>query len=147
MEQTKSEQSIWYRPITAEGLNEMGQESMVEHLGIRYTEVGADYLKATMPVDARTSQPFGVLHGGASVVLAETLASTAANCCVDAERQHCVGLEVNANHLRAVREGIVTGTTQPLHLGRSTHVWQTEIHDEEDRRVCVSRLTIAVLDR
>lgn len=147
MDQTKSEPSIWHRPITTDVLNELGAGSMVEHLGIRYTEVGRDYLKGTMPVDARTHQPFGVLHGGASVALAETLASTAANCCVDPEQEHCVGLEVNANHMRSVREGIVTGTARPLHLGRSTQVWETEILDEKERRVCVSRLTVAVLDR
>lgn len=120
---------------------------MVDYLGITFTEVGDDYVKGTMPVDERTHQPFGVLHGGASVVLAETLGSTAANCCVDFERQYCVGLEVNANHLRAMREGTVTGTARPLHLGGSTQVWEIHIHDEEGRRVCASRLTMAVLDR
>ena len=120
---------------------------MIAHLGIVFTEMGDDYLKATMPVDHRTLQPFGLLHGGASVVLAETLGSTAASCCVDLEKQICVGIEINANHIRSVRQGTVTGIARPLHLGRRTQVWHIHIHDEQDRLVAVSRLTLAVVDR
>ena len=120
---------------------------MIDHLDITFTEIGDDYLKATMPVDHRTTQPLGLLHGGASVVLAETLGSTAATLCVDVEKQYCVGIEINANHLRAVRQGTVTGTARPVHIGRLMQVWQIHIHDERDRLVAVSRLTLAVLDR
>ena len=129
-----------------EALNHLSQETMVSHLGIVFTEVGDDYLRATMPVDSRTVQPMRMLHGGASVALAETLGSVGATLCVDAARYACVGLEINANHIRAVRSGLVTGTARPLHMGRRTHVWQIEIHDEEARLVCVSRLTLAVVE-
>jgi 1,4-dihydroxy-2-naphthoyl-CoA hydrolase len=139
--------TIWHQPVTLEGLQQWGQQNMVEHLDIRFTEVGPDYLRATMPVDHRTHQPYGLLHGGASVALAETLGSTAAACCIDIERQYCVGIEVNANHVRGVRDGHVEGTARSLHLGRSTQVWEIKIRDDEDRLVCVSRLTLAVMDR
>ncbi len=142
-----AEASIWAQPVTLDGLAAWSPGSMVEHLGITFTGVGPDYLQATMPVDHRTTQPMGLLHGGATVALAETLGSTAATCCVDAERQACVGIEINANHLRAVRSGAVTGTARPLHLGRSTHVWQIEVQDDAGRLVAVSRLTLAVIDR
>lgn len=138
---------IWQRTLTVEALNDLCRGTAVEHLGIVFTEVGDDYLRATMPVDARTRQPLGVLHGGASVLLAETLGSVGAHGCVDAERQFCVGLEVNANHVRSIREGTVTGTARPLHLGRSTQVWEIRITDARERLVCVSRLTMAVLAR
>ena len=144
--ETKTE-AIWQQPLSVEGLNQFGRGSMGEHLGIVFVEVGPDFLRATMPVDARTKQPFGLLHGGASVALAETLGSVAAYCCVDADAKVCVGLEVNANHVRAVREGHVTGTVRPVHLGRGTHVWQIHIHDEAGRLACLSRITMAVLDR
>jgi len=120
---------------------------MLDHLGILFTGSGPDHLNATMPVDHRTVQPFGILHGGASVVLAETLGSMAGMLCVDAERQYCVGVDVNANHIRAVQEGLVTGTARPLHLGTKTHVWEILIRDEANRLVCVSRLTLAILER
>ncbi|MGO1540667.1 MAG: hotdog fold thioesterase [Luteimonas sp.] len=116
----------------------------MEPLGIVFTEIGPDFLRATMPVDARTHQPYGLLHGGASALLAETLGSTAGMLCVD-EGRGCVGIEVNANHLRAVRSGIVTGTARPLHVGRSTQVWEIRIEDAGGRLVCVSRLTLAVV--
>jgi 1,4-dihydroxy-2-naphthoyl-CoA hydrolase len=119
----------------------------VSHLGIRYTEVGDDFLSATMPVDQRTKQPAGILHGGASVALAETLGSTGANLVVDRDKQLCVGLEINANHVRAMREGEVKGTARPLHLGGTTQVWEIRISDSQDRLVCISRITMAVLDR
>lgn len=140
-------ESIWTQPLSLDGLNELAGGTMAEHLDIRFTEIGPDYLRATMPVDRRTHQPFGLLHGGASVVLAETVGSTAANCCVDAETHYCVGLDINANHLRPVREGRVTGTARPLHRGRTTQVWQIRIRDAAGRLVCASRLTLAVLAR
>lgn len=138
---------IWRREPGLEELNELLDGNMGAHLGIRVTQAGKDFLEATMPVDSRTRQPFGLLHGGASLALAETLGSVAAHLVLDPERQAAVGLEINGNHLRAVREGIVTGRVQPLHVGRTTHVWQTHIRDEDDRLVCVSRLTVAVIDR
>lgn len=138
---------IWATPVTIDDVKKLGEANIVSHLGIEVTDVGGDYLRGTMPVDRRTRQPLGLLHGGASVVLAETLGSVGANLCVDREQQYCVGIEVNANHLRAVRQGVVTGTARPYHLGRRTQVWEVKIHDESDRLVSVSRLTLAVLDR
>ena len=139
--------SIWLRPITIDELNQYQQQTLVSHLGIRYTEVGEDYLQAVMPVDARTMQPAGILHGGASLALAETLGSTAANLMVDRKLKLCVGLEINAYHVRAMRKGMVTGKAQPLHIGSSTQVWQIRISNDEKQLVCVSRITMAVLDR
>ncbi len=129
------------------GLNALSPGTLVERLGIVFTAVGNDYLEATMPVDHRTFQPSGLLHGGASVALAETMGSTGAMCCVDTERQWCVGLEVNANHVRAVRSGMVIGLARPVHVGRKTQVWEIRIRDDRDRLVCICRLTLAVLDR
>jgi 1,4-dihydroxy-2-naphthoyl-CoA hydrolase len=140
--------SIWYDPaITAEQINPIGKGNMAEWLGIEITEVGDDYLKATMPVDHRTRQPYGLLHGGASVVLAETLGSVGAAFVVDRNKYDCVGLEINANHLRGVREGLVTGIARPIHIGKTTQVWDIRIHDSRDKIVCISRITIAVLKR
>ena len=119
---------------------------LLEPLGIVFTELGPDYLRGTMPVDARTHQPFGLLHGGASVALAETLGSTAGGLCVGPD-EGVVGIEINANHLAGVREGLVTGTARPLHVGRSTQVWEIRIEDAEGRLACVSRLTLAVIRR
>jgi 1,4-dihydroxy-2-naphthoyl-CoA hydrolase len=138
--------SIWFQPFTLEEIERYSRGSMTEHLGIHFVELGPDYLRATMPVDARTTQPFGLLHGGASVTLAETLGSVAATHCVDMARYHCVGQEINANHLRAVRTGRVTGTARPIHLGRRSQVWDIRIEDERGRLNCVSRLTMSVLD-
>jgi 1,4-dihydroxy-2-naphthoyl-CoA hydrolase len=138
---------IWHKESTLEELRQRGVGTMVEHLGITVTEVGEDFLKGTMPVDHRTVQPMGILHGGASVALAETLGSLAANYAVDNQKKYCVGLDINANHVRAASKGVVTGTAKPLHLGSTTQVWSIEITDEEDRLVCISRLTMAVLDR
>ncbi len=115
-------------------------------LGIVFTEIGPDFVRATMPVDARTRQPYGLLHGGASVLLAETLGSSAGNLCVE-PGERCVGIEINANHLAAVREGQVTGTARPLHVGRRTQVWEIRIEDDLGRLVCISRLTLAVIAR
>lgn len=129
-----------------DALNALSAGTAIEALGIVFTEVGTDFLRATMPVDARTKQPYGLLHGGASVLLAETLGSSAGNLCVPGDRI-CVGIEINANHLRGVREGVVTGTARPLHVGRATHVWEIRIEDARGRLACVSRLTLAVVDR
>jgi 1,4-dihydroxy-2-naphthoyl-CoA hydrolase len=139
--------SIWFKPFSLDDLNAYQQQTLVSHLGIRYTELGDDFLSATMPVDQRTKQPAGILHGGASVALAETLGSTGANMVVDRDKQLCVGLEINANHLRAMREGEVKGTARPLHLGGTTQVWEIRICDDQDRLVCISRITMAVLAR
>lgn len=139
--------AIWHRPIPIDAANERAHQYAAGALGIEMLEAGDDYLRARMPVDERTKQPAGLLHGGASVLLAETLASWAAQFVVDAATHSCVGLEINANHVRAVTQGWVYGTARPLHLGRATQVWETRITDEQDRLVCISRMTIAVLDR
>lgn len=133
--------------ITTEALNKLSARTMVEHIGIEFTEVGPDYIQARMPVDHRTHQPYGLLHGGASVVLAETLGSVAAHCTVVHENKYCVGLEINANHIRAVKEGFVTGTARPLHVGKRTQVWEIRITNNQNELVCVSRITLAVLDK
>lgn len=132
-------------PVDIDALNARARGSMVENLGIVVTEAGDDWLRGTMPVDARTRQPYGLLHGGASVALAETLGSMAGGLCVDITREAVVGLEINANHLRAVREGTVTGTARALHVGRSTHVWEIRIENEAGKPVCISRITLAVI--
>ena len=131
---------------TLDALNALSAGTAMEALGIVFTELGVDTLRATMPVDARTHQPYGLLHGGASVLLAETLGSTAGNLCVPPDRI-CVGIEINANHLRGVRDGVVTGTARPLHVGGRTQVWEIRIEDARGRAVCVSRLTLAVVER
>ena len=138
--------SIWKQHVTCEELNAGRSDTLAEALGIRFTEVGTDFLAGTMPVDARTRQPAGLLHGGASVALAESLGSVASWMCVDPARKTVVGLEINANHIRATRTGVVTGTARPLHLGRRTHVWVINIRDEAQRLVATSRLTVAVLE-
>lgn len=120
---------------------------MVTHLGIEFTEIGEDYLEATMPVDHRTIQPMGILHGGANVVLAETLGSVAASLTVDLNTQQVVGLEINANHLKSVRSGKVKGITKPIHLGKSTQVWEIKIFNEAEQLCCISRITMAILDK
>jgi len=120
---------------------------MVEHLGIEFTEVGEDYLVAKMPVDRRTHQPMGLLHGGASVALAETLGSVAATLTVDPSLQHCVGLEINANHIKSVRSGFVYGKTTPVHIGKKTQVWEIRITDDQQQLICISRITLAVIDK
>ncbi|MBD9370488.1 hotdog fold thioesterase [Xanthomonas sp. XNM01] len=132
-------------PVSVDDLNRLSQGTLIEHLGIVFTEAGSDWLRATMPVDPRTRQPYGLLHGGASVVLAETLGSSAGNLCLDTRERMAVGLEINANHLRAVHEGIVTGTARAVHVGRSTQVWDIRIEDARGRPTCVSRLTLAVV--
>ena len=139
--------SIWRINVPLAELQQMRRGTMVEHVDIQITEVGEDFLRGTMPVDHRTVQTMGILHGGASVVLAETLGSIAANLCVDQSRQACVGQEINANHLRPVASGLVTGTARPIHLGTRSQVWQIEIRDERERLVCISRLTMAIIER
>jgi len=133
--------------VTLEVLNKLSRNTMAERIGIEFTAIGADYLEAKMPVDERTQQPFGLLHGGASVALAETMGSMAAAFCVDTSRQFCVGLEINANHIRGVRQGFVRGITKPVHIGKKTHVWEIRILNETDELVCISRITMAVLDK
>lgn len=133
----------WPQGLTLEALNARSRGTLMETLGIVFTELGDGYLRATMPVDARTHQPYGLLHGGASVALAETLGSTAGMAMAGGNA--VVGLEINANHLRAVRSGTVTGTTRPIHIGRSTQVWEIRIEDEAGQAVCISRITLAVL--
>lgn len=133
--------------VTTETLNRMSVNTMVTHLGIEFTRIGEDFIEARMPVDHRTHQPLGLLHGGASVVLAETLGSVAATCCVDMSKQYCVGLEINANHIKSVREGFVTGITRPIHVGKKTQVWEIKISNEQNELVCVSRITMAVIDK
>ena len=138
--------AIWFGNPTLEATRAHHLGLLASHLGIQFIEFGPDYLRGTMPVDARTRQPYGLLHGGASVLLAETLGSTAGGLCVD-EGQGVVGIEINANHLAGVRDGLVTGTARPLHVGRSTQVWEIRIEDARGRLTCISRLTLAVVDR
>ena len=139
--------AIWYKQPTLEEINALGNGTMVEHLQIEFSEISDDYLVATMPVDQRTKQPLGLLHGGASAALAETLGSVASILCLDPEKYYAVGLVINSNHMLAVREGIVTGYTRPVHLGRSTHVWDIHIYNSEKKLVNVTRLTMAVLSK
>lgn len=140
---------IWKQPATLEGLNELNINTMNETLGVAFTRIGDDFLEATMPVDKRTVQPFRILHGGANVTLAETLGSVASTLCLeDLTRQTAVGLEINANHLKSVGEGgRVTGLCRPVRLGRQVHVWSIEIRDENGALSCISRLTVAIVDR
>ena len=133
--------------ITIDILNESSRNSMVEHLGIVYTDIGKDFISAKMPVDHRTHQPLGLLHGGASVALAETLGSVAATFSVDFEKYNCVGLEINANHVKSVRKGWVYGTAKPIHLGKTTQIWEIVINNESGELVCISRLTLAVIKK
>lgn len=138
---------IWKHPFTLEGLNQGSKNTLVEHLGIRFTAFGDDYIEATMPVDHRTIQPYGLLHGGASVALAETLGSMAAALCVeDRQKLGSVGLEINANHVRSATKGYVTGRTTPVKVGRRIQVWRIEIKEESGKLICVSRITIAVVE-
>jgi 1,4-dihydroxy-2-naphthoyl-CoA hydrolase len=139
--------SIWRSLRTLEELNGNRDGTLVEHLGILFTEIGGDFIRGTMPVDTRTVQPYGLLHGGASVALAETLGSTGAAMCVDAAEYQVVGQEINANHVRAARSGFVTGTARAVHLGGRTHVWSIEIVNDAQKLVCISRITMAVIKR
>jgi len=139
---------IWFdKELTVEKLRPLGPNTMAAHIGIEWMEVGENFIKAKMPVDHRTNQPYGLLHGGASCVLAETLGSVASAMVIDHSKFYCVGIEINANHVRGVRAGHVTGVVLPLHLGNTTHVWDIKIYDENGKLVCVSRLTVAILTR
>lgn len=139
---------IWFdKDIKMENFIHLGKGSMGDFLGIEWLEMGPDFMKARMPVDHRTKQPYGILHGGASCVLAETIGSIASAFVIDQTKYHCVGLEINANHIGMVREGYVTGIVKPIHLGRSTHVWDIQIRDDMDKLICVSRLTVIIIEK
>jgi len=139
--------TIWKSPISLDQLKQGSKDTLMEHLGIDYLEIGDDFLKARMPVDSRTRQSAGILHGGASAALAETLGSVAASMCVDRERKRIVGIEINANHIRPVTGGWVTGVTKPVHVGNTTQIWEIRIYNDEEKLVCISRLTVANIDR
>jgi len=140
--------SIWkQQDVSLEALNGQSRGTMAEVLDIEFTRITNNSLTATMPVDPRTVQPYGLLHGGASAALAETVGSVASWLCIDTEKQICVGMEINCNHVRAKRSGLVTATAKPLHLGAGTHVWDIRIVDEMEKLICVSRLTVAVLKK
>ncbi len=136
---------IWKRPVSLEGLNQHSRDTLVSHLGVVYTRIGDDELEGVMPVDHRTRQPFGLLHGGASVALAESLGSVAGYLCTEGE-QRVVGIEINANHLRGVTQGSVRGICRAIHVGRTHQVWEIRIHDDQQRLVCLARLTTAVIE-
>ena len=136
---------IWKKPISLEWLAQISDGSLVSHLGIEFLEIGPDFLRARMPVDSRTKQPIGLLHGGASVALAETVASTASHCCVD-EEHYFVGIEINANYVRKVKSGWVEALARPLHLGQSTHVWEMQVTDENGLLISTCRMTLSVLE-
>jgi 1,4-dihydroxy-2-naphthoyl-CoA hydrolase len=133
--------------VTIEMLNDKFNVNMTKFLGIEYTELGKNYILGKMPVDERTQQPFGILHGGASVVFAESLGSLASNIIVDQKKQYCVGLDINANHVKGATDGFVYGKATAVHIGKRTHVWQIDITNNKEELVCTSRLTIAVIDR
>ncbi|HAO45515.1 MAG TPA: esterase [Chitinophagaceae bacterium] len=140
--------SIWFnKNKQVEELDYLRNNTLGGHLDMKFTEIGDNFIKASMPVDHRTHQPYGLLHGGASAALAETLGSIASALVIDQEKFICVGLEINANHVRGVKSGFVIGTCTPLHLGASTHVWDIRIHDEREKLICVSRLTVAILKK
>jgi 1,4-dihydroxy-2-naphthoyl-CoA hydrolase len=142
-----SDMSIWKSPTTLDQLRERSKDTLIEHLGIEYLEIGDDYLKARMPVDSRTRQTAGILHGGASAALAETLGSIAAGMSVDRKKKSIVGLEINANHIRPVTGGWVTGITTPIHVGNTTQIWEIRIYNEQEKLVCISRLTVANINK
>ena len=139
--------SLFNPGVTLESLKKLSANSMVSHLGIEIIRIGEDFIEAKMPVDSRTQQPMGLLHGGASVTLAETLGSLAATCCVNPETQYCVGLDINANHIKSVKTGYVFGITKPVHIGKRTHVWEIRIVNEQKELICISRITMAVIDK
>jgi 1,4-dihydroxy-2-naphthoyl-CoA hydrolase len=139
---------IWFdKTATLNDILPLGKNTMSEWLGIEFTELGENFISGKMPVDHRTNQPYGLMHGGASCVLAETLGSVASALVTDHSVNYCVGIEINANHIRSAREGYVSGIATPLHLGNSTHVWDIKIYDEKEKLVCVSRLTVAIMKR
>jgi len=138
---------IWITPLDLDDVNKRARNTLSDHLGIEFTEVGDEHLSATMPIDQRTVQPMGIMHGGASCALAETVGSAAANYCIDQTQKVCVGLDININHIRPVRSGVVTGIARPLHLGKTTQVWEIKIFNEMKQLVSVSRLTMAVIGK
>lgn len=138
---------IWKTPISIAVITERNANSLSSHLGIEFTEIGDDFLRGKMPVDQRTKQPIGIMHGGASCVLAETLGSVAGNYCVDLAQEYCVGLDINTNHVRPATDGFVIGTAKPVHIGKKTQVWAIEIRNEADELVSINRLTLMVLKR
>ena len=138
---------IWLTEVSVDAMNQRSADTLAAHLNIEFIEIGDDYLKAQMPIMDQVKQPLGIMHGGASCVLAETVGSTAANYCVDQSTHYWVGLVINTNHLRAIRQGVVVATAKPYHLGRSTQVWTIDIHDEQQRLISVNRLTMSVLSR
>ncbi len=137
--------SIWFSSFDVAEINERAKNTLSDHLGIVFTEKGDDYLVATMPVDSRTTQPMGILHGGASCALAETIGSAAANYCIDQKSNVCVGVDININHIRPVKSGIVTAIAKPFHLGKTTQVWEIKIYDTHQKLIAISRLTMAVI--
>jgi 1,4-dihydroxy-2-naphthoyl-CoA hydrolase len=138
--------AIWFRQdYTLAQLNALGKGTMADTLGMVFTEIGDDFLKLQMPVDHRSKQPYGLLHGGASAAMAETIGSVASSMCIDNDKQICVGMEINCNHLRGVKEGQITATVKPLHIGSTSHVWDIKIEDDKQKLICVSRLTVAIL--
>lgn len=138
--------TIWFnKDVTITDVSKYGHDTMSDFLGLKWIEIGPDFLRMSMPVNSTTRQPYGFLHGGASCVLAETIGSVGSALVIDQEKFYCVGLEINANHLRSVSDGIVAALATPLHLGRSTHVWDIKIYDENEKLFCVSRLTVAVV--
>ena len=139
--------SIWTIPVSVEEINRRAKNTLSDLLGIEFVEIGDEHLTATMPIDARTLQPMGIMHGGASAALAETVASAAANYCVDQMVKVCVGLDLNINHIRAVRIGVVTAVARPFHLGKTTQVWEIKIQNEQKQLVSVARLTLAVIGK
>ncbi|MCC6250981.1 MAG: hotdog fold thioesterase [Bacteroidia bacterium] len=138
---------IWFQKIELDKLENIGKNTLSSNLGIEIIDIGEDFIKARMPVDERTKQPYGILHGGASVALAETIGSYGSHLVIDSSKFFSVGLEINANHIRKVSQGYVYGVAKPLHLGKSTHVWSIEITDEENKLVCISRITIAIVSK
>jgi 1,4-dihydroxy-2-naphthoyl-CoA hydrolase len=138
---------IWTSVKSVQELNSHRAGTLIEHLGIEFTEISDEFIRGTMPIDGRTRQPYGLLHGGASVALAETLGSMGATLCIDTEAYQCVGQEINANHVRAARSGLVTGTARPVHLGARSQVWSIDIADAAGKLLCTSRLTVAVIRR
>lgn len=140
--------SIWFnKAITLESIKDFGKDTMADYLGMQWVEIGDDYLKLSMPVNEKTKQPYGILHGGASCVLAETVGSVASALVIDMDKNICMGLDINANHVRSAKEGIVVGHCTPLHLGKTTHVWDIKIYDETEKLICISRLTVAILPK
>ncbi|MBF0119329.1 MAG: hotdog fold thioesterase [Desulfobacterales bacterium] len=136
---------IWQRDVTIQDLQAKAKGTLLENIGIEFLEIGDDFIKARMPVDSRTIQPYGILHGGASVSLAETLGSVAGSLSIDNSKERCVGLEINANHIHPVNSGFVCGIVKPMHIGKMTQIWEIKIHDEKNKLICISRITMAVL--